>query len=105
MNARATDGDEVVQAEKAIFYYRSWVTKHLNLRTIRSLRGKLTQWYDRAKRDLPWRRTRHPYAIWISEVMLQQTRVAAVIPYYWRFLERFPDATALAQASRFRARA
>ena len=93
MNARATDGDEVVQAEKAIFYYRS-----LNLPTIRSLRGKLTRWYDRAKRDLPWRRTRDPYAIWISEVMLQQTRVAAVIPYYQRFLERFPDAAALAQA-------
>jgi A/G-specific adenine glycosylase len=93
MNARATDGDEVVQAEKAIFYYRS-----LNLPTIRSLRGRLTRWYDRAKRDLPWRRTRDPYAIWISEVMLQQTRVAAVIPYYQRFLERFPDAEALAQA-------
>ena len=93
MNARATDGDEVVQAEKAIFYYRS-----LNLPTIRSLRMKLTRWYDRAQRDLPWRRTRDPYAIWISEVMLQQTRVAAVIPYYQRFLERFPDARALAQA-------
>jgi len=93
MNARATDGDEVVQAEKAIFYYRSLV-----LPTIRSLRMKLTRWYDRAQRDLPWRRTRDPYAIWISEVMLQQTRVAAVIPYYQRFLDRFPDAAALAQA-------
>jgi A/G-specific adenine glycosylase len=93
MNARATDGDEVVQAEKAIFYYRS-----LNLPAIRSLRLKLTRWYDRAQRDLPWRRTRDPYAIWISEVMLQQTRVAAVIPYYQRFLKRFPDAPALAQA-------
>jgi A/G-specific adenine glycosylase len=98
MNARAPDGNEVVQAEKAIFYYRSWVAKHLDLRTIRSLRSKLALWYDRAKRDLPWRRTRDPYAIWISEVMLQQTRVAAVIPYYRRFLERFPDAAALAQA-------
>ncbi len=96
MNARATDGDEVVQAEKAIFYYRSWVTKHLNLRTIRALRGKLALWYDAAKRDLPWRRTRDPYAIWISEVMLQQTRVAAVIPYYQRFLKRFPGVAALA---------
>jgi A/G-specific adenine glycosylase len=55
-------------------------------------------WYARAKRDLPWRRTRDPHAIWISEVMLQQTRVAAVIPYYGRFLERFPDVAALAQA-------
>ena len=93
MNARATDGDEVVQTEKAIFYYRS-----LNLPTIRSLHTKLTRWYDLAHRDLPWRRTRDPYAIWISEVMLQQTRVAAVIPYYQRFLERFPNAGALAQA-------
>ena len=59
----------------------------------------MTRWYDRAKRDLPWRRTRDPYAIWISEVMLQQTRVAAVMPYYERFLRRFPDAAALAQAA------
>ena len=66
--------------------------------TIRSLRLKLTRWYGRAHRDLPWRRTRDPYAIWISEVMLQQTRVVAVIPYYERFLERFPDAAALAEA-------
>ena len=51
------------------------------------------------RRDLPWRRTRDPYAIWISEIMLQQTRVAAAIPYYERFLARFPDAKALAQAS------
>jgi len=98
MNARATDGDEVVQAEKAIFYYRSWVRLDLDSLTIRSLRRKLARWYGRAQRDLPWRRTRDPYAIWVSEVMLQQTRVAAVIPYYQRFLERFPDAAALAQA-------
>jgi len=70
----------------------------LLLPTIRSLRLKLTRWYHRAHRDLPWRRTCDPYAIWISEVMLQQTRVAAVIPYYQRFLERFPDAAALAEA-------
>ncbi|MDP9115607.1 MAG: A/G-specific adenine glycosylase [Acidobacteriota bacterium] len=65
---------------------------------IRSLRQKLTRWYDQAKRDLPWRKTRDPYAIWISEVMLQQTRVAAVIPYYERFLKRFPTPTSLAIA-------
>ena len=65
---------------------------------IRSLRKKLTRWYDRAKRDLPWRKTRDPYAIWISEVMLQQTRVAAVIPYYERFLTRFPSPASLAVA-------
>ena len=69
-----------------------------DIRDIRSIRAKLTRWYDRVRRDLPWRRTRDAYAIWISEVMLQQTRVAAVIPYYQRFLRRFPDPAALAQA-------
>ncbi len=62
------------------------------------MRARLVRWYDRARRDLPWRRTRDPYAIWISEIMLQQTRVAAVIPYYERFLARFPDAQSLAAA-------
>jgi A/G-specific adenine glycosylase len=63
-----------------------------------TLHDELRDWYARTKRDLPWRRTRDPYAIWVSEIMLQQTRVAAVIPYYARFLERFPDAAALAAA-------
>ncbi len=58
----------------------------------------LLDWFHAYKRDLPWRRTNDPYAIWISEIMLQQTRVAAVIPYYERFLTRFPDFRALAQA-------
>jgi A/G-specific adenine glycosylase len=65
---------------------------------LRSIRAKLAAWYDGARRDLPWRRTRDPYAIWVSEIMLQQTRVAAVIPYYERFLQRFPSPDALAQA-------
>ena len=65
---------------------------------IRTLRARLTRWYHRVKRELPWRRTRDPYAIWISEIMLQQTRVAAVIPYYERFLKAFPDPTSLARA-------
>lgn len=63
---------------------------------VRRLRAPLLRWYDRAKRDLPWRRTTDPYAIWVSEVMLQQTTVAAVIPYWERFLERFPDPASLA---------
>ncbi len=58
----------------------------------------LLAWYGRAGRDLPWRRTRDPYRIWLSEIMLQQTTVAAVIPYYERFLIRFPDVAALAAA-------
>jgi A/G-specific adenine glycosylase len=60
------------------------------------LQRALLAWYDASRRDLPWRRTRDPYAIWLSEVMLQQTRVEAVIPYYERFLERFPDVATLA---------
>jgi A/G-specific adenine glycosylase len=64
-----------------------------------ALRKKLARWYQKNARDLPWRRTRDPYAIWISEIMLQQTRVAAAIPYYERFLKRFPDALSLAGAS------
>jgi A/G-specific adenine glycosylase len=62
------------------------------------IRKKLARWYDRSKRSLPWRNTSDPYAIWISEIMLQQTRVTAVIPYYERFLRRFPDPAALAEA-------
>ena len=62
----------------------------------RRLRAPILRWYRRAKRDLPWRRTTDPYAIWVSEAMLQQTTVAAVIPYWERFLERFPDAATLA---------
>ncbi|MBC7928391.1 MAG: A/G-specific adenine glycosylase [Bryobacteraceae bacterium] len=58
----------------------------------------LLEWYSHSHRDLPWRRTRDPYAIWVSEIMLQQTRVAAVIPFYQRFLQRFPDVRSLAEA-------
>ena len=61
-------------------------------------RSRLLDWYDGARRDLPWRRTRDPYAIWISETMLQQTRVETVIPYWERFLARFPNVEALATA-------
>ena len=63
---------------------------------VRRLRAPLLRWYRAAKRDLPWRKTTDPYAIWVSEVMLQQTTVAAVIPYWERFLERFPNTTSLA---------
>ena len=62
------------------------------------VRRALLRWYERNRRDLPWRRDRDPYRIWISEIMLQQTRVAAVIPYYERFLARFPTVQALADA-------
>jgi A/G-specific adenine glycosylase len=62
------------------------------------LRAALIAWYDRSARDLPWRRTRDPYAIWVSEIMLQQTRVETVVRYYDRFLQRFPTPHALAAA-------
>ncbi|WP_433945404.1 A/G-specific adenine glycosylase [Paenibacillus sp. SN-8-1] len=59
---------------------------------------ELLEWYGQAKRDLPWRRHRDPYFIWVSEIMLQQTRVDTVIPYFHRFIEKFPTVAALAQA-------
>ena len=63
------------------------------------LRAAMCDWYERQGRDLPWRRTSDPYAIWISEAMLQQTRVETVIPYWERFLKRFPAVTDLAVAN------
>ena len=62
------------------------------------MRQALLDWFKRHKRDLPWRGVTDPYAVWISEVMLQQTQVSTVIPYYSRFLEAFPTVRALAKA-------
>jgi A/G-specific adenine glycosylase len=64
----------------------------------RLIRRSLLSWYHRNKRDLPWRHTRDPYHIWVSEIMLQQTQVSAVIPYYVRFIRKFPSVRALARA-------
>src|SRR5262249_32958223 len=61
-------------------------------------RKSLLAWFHHEKRELPWRKTNDPYRIWVSEIMLQQTRVVAVIPYYEKFLERFPNVRALANA-------
>jgi len=69
------------------------------MKSLSDFRRSLLAWYDRSARSLPWRRTCDPYRIWVSEIMLQQTRVAAVLPYYERFLERFPDVESLAEAS------
>jgi A/G-specific adenine glycosylase len=66
---------------------------------LEALRRQLLAWYERHRRSLPWRAETDPYRIWISEVMLQQTQVATVIPYYQRFLERFPSVASLAAAS------
>ncbi len=70
----------------------------LNDRELATFRKQLLGWFRQFQRDLPWRRTKDPYCIWLSEIMLQQTRVAAAIPYYERFLQRFPDVHALAAA-------
>lgn len=67
--------------------------------TLRAIRRRLLHWYDRHRRDLPWRRRGNdPYAQWVAEIMLQQTRVETVAPYYKRFLTRFPTVEALAEA-------
>jgi A/G-specific adenine glycosylase len=63
-----------------------------------AFRRALLRWYDKHRRDLPWRKTHDPYRIWLSEIMLQQTRVAAVLEHYRIFLERFPNVEALAAA-------
>jgi A/G-specific adenine glycosylase len=63
-----------------------------------SLRDTLLAWYRANARDLPWRRTRDPYAIWVSEIMLQQTQVDTVAPRWRAFLDEFPDVRTLARA-------
>jgi A/G-specific adenine glycosylase len=65
----------------------------------RTFQRNILGWYDEHRRDLPWRETRDPYRIWLSEIMLQQTRVAAVLEHYRIFVERFPDVNGLASAS------
>jgi len=64
----------------------------------RAFQRRLLAWYDSNRRELPWRRDREPYRVWLSEIMLQQTRVAAVLEYYRKFLRRFPSVEKLAAA-------
>jgi A/G-specific adenine glycosylase len=73
-------------------------TTPLHSSTVRAIRRRLLAFFDASARDLPWRRSGDPYAIWISEVMAQQTRIDTVIPYYEEWLRRFPDVHALADA-------
>ena len=70
----------------------------LKPRDLRALRISLLQWYEAHQRDLPWRRDADPYRVWVSEIMLQQTRVAAVLDYYARWMQRFPTVQTLAAA-------
>jgi A/G-specific adenine glycosylase len=74
------------------------MTTHVTARAQKHFQTTLLRWFRAHQRDLPWRSSRDPYRIWIAEVMLQQTRIAAVTPYYERFLDRFPDAKSLARA-------
>jgi len=69
-----------------------------DLNVIKNIQKKMLRWYRKNKRDLPWRRTTDPYAIWVSEIMLQQTQVATVIPYYKNFLKSFPSVRDLAKS-------
>jgi len=70
----------------------------LNPADLNKLRRALLHWYDQSRRELPWRRDADPYRVWVSEIMLQQTRVAAVLDHYARFMQRFPTVQALAAA-------
>jgi A/G-specific adenine glycosylase len=83
-------GNYLGNSDKVTFFTRYAIAR---------LRPRLLAWYDRNRRDLPWRRTRDPYAIWVSEIMLQQTRVAAVEERYQAFLRNFPTVQALAHAA------
>ncbi|MFN8707909.1 MAG: A/G-specific adenine glycosylase, partial [Planctomyces sp.] len=64
----------------------------------RQFQKAVLSWYRDHQRQLPWRESADPYRIWVSEIMLQQTTVAAVVPYFQRFTDRFPDVTSLATA-------
>ncbi len=75
--------------EKALPFDSAW---------LRTFRRRLRKWYDQHARDLPWRGTRNPYAVWLSEIMLQQTQVETVKPYFQRFLAALPTIRALAEA-------
>jgi A/G-specific adenine glycosylase len=70
----------------------------MNARRLPRLRRALLRWYDENRRNLPWRKDRDPYRVWVSEIMLQQTRVAAALPRYEKFLQRFPSVDKLASA-------
>ena len=69
------------------------------MKDIKQIQNILLKWWDHNQIDLPWRRSKEPYAIWVSEIMLQQTQIATVIPYFERWMRRFPTVQALADAS------
>ena len=88
-----------VASGRELWYYHSMKTTELTTEEVVSaFSRRLLPWFETAARDLPWRHTDDPYAIWVSEIMLQQTRVAAVLGYYQRFLAAFPTVEDLANA-------
>src|SRR3954454_9751140 len=95
-NARTACGLHEPNLESAVLMPQAVIISPTQMRQLRSA---LLRWYDANRRDLPWRRTRDPYRIWVSEIMLQQTRVAAVLEHYRLFLGAFPTVEALAAAS------
>ncbi len=80
-------------------FYRYFVGVTPHRRKIAAIVSKLLEWYPKNARDLPWRRTKDPYAVYVSEIMLQQTQVKTVIPYWERWMRELPTIEALAQAS------
>jgi A/G-specific adenine glycosylase len=86
-----------LRVDRSCLYVECVTTPHQ--RKISAIVSKLLEWYSKNARDLPWRRTRDSYAIWISEAMLQQTQVATVVPYWERWMRAFPDVQALAAAA------
>jgi len=89
----------VVTGSKGVAHRLGGLADELPDDFLAAFQNALVRWYKGQQRDLPWRRTRDPYAIWVSEIMLQQTRVDQVMPYFLRFLEAFPTVHALASAS------
>ena len=88
-----------MQIPRRVWYNHTMKQQELTTENVLSrLPGPLLEWFRGNARDLPWRRTEDPYPIWVSEIMLQQTRVAAVLGYYARFLTAFPSVEALANA-------
>src|SRR5207248_9533523 len=95
--SRSTIGSGRLRQD-AILFPLQMSSSEFQPRNTGRFRAALLRWYAAHRRELPWRGTRDPYRIWVSEIMLQQTRVAAVMNYYARFLSRFPDLGTLARA-------
>ncbi len=98
-NSRQQNATAALSRRRHRATHQSRLTTHHSPVWLHRFRAALTRWYARHARELPWRQTHDPYRVWISEIMLQQTTVAAVIPYYERFLAKFPTVERLAAAA------